>query len=91
MSDAARVAISNVTFRSLDVQTGLQAFVLTDVQNGKTLTFLEIGAGTDEWAVMRHNSPEPRILSRSQARKLAFESDQTGIGREAVVPLQRAA
>ena len=91
MSNAARVAISNVTFASLDIQSGLQAFVLTDVENGKTLTFLEIGDGTDEWAVMRHDSPEPMILPTSAARKLAFESDQTGIGREEVVPLQRAA
>lgn len=79
-------ATSKVSFTNIDVPDGLKAFMLEDLDNGNTLTFIEVGHGTDEWAVKLNDIPEFSYLSTAQARKRAFEADQQGIVREVLPP-----
>ena len=81
MSDANGVAVGKVSFTNIDIPGGVKAFMLRDFDNGNTLTFIEIGNGTDEWALKRNHDPVPEIIATAAARALALESDQIGIGR----------
>lgn len=92
MSAANRVAVGKVSFTDVEIPGGLRAFRLEDFDTGHTLTFIEIGNGTDEWALKRDHDPEPEILSTASARELALRSDQVGIRRDAErVALRQAA
>lgn len=92
MADATGFVTSKVSFKDIDIPDGLRAFMLEDLDNGNRLTFIEVGHGTDEWAVTLNDLPEFCYLSTAQARKRAFEADQQGIAREVSPPaLMRAA
>lgn len=92
MADATGFATSKVSFTNIEIPDGLRAFMLEDLDNGNRLTFIEVGHGTDEWAVKLNDVPEFSYLSTAAARKRAFEADQQGIARAVSPPaLMRAA
>ena len=45
------------------------------------MTFIEVGHGTDEWAVKFNDLLEFSYVSTAEARKRALQADQDGIAR----------
>ncbi len=81
MSDACNLLTSKVSFKNIDIPDGLRAFLLEDLDNGNTMTFIEVGHGTDEWAVKFNDLLEFSYVSTAEARKRALQADQDGIAR----------
>lgn len=91
MSDGTNIAIGKVSFTNIDIPGGLKAFALEDVDNGNTLTFIEVGYDTDEWAVKLNDIPELSYLSTAAAREFGLLADQHGIAEDALGPALRKA
>ncbi len=91
MSDASHLATSKVSFKYIDIPDGLRAFALEDLDNGNTMTFIEVGHGTGEWAVKLNDLPEFSYLPAAEARKRALQADQNGITRDTVLASLREA